>query len=56
MSPAGLPRVVLLAEALVLLSIGIREVVTGSWIGALLAWTLGLLALLSTWVLVSQRR
>lgn len=56
MPPAGLPAIVLLAEALVFTSVGIREALTGSWVGAVLAWSLALLALLNTWALVSQRR
>ena len=45
----------LLVEALVLFALGIREVATRSWVGAILAWSLGLLALLNAWA-VERRR
>jgi hypothetical protein len=44
----------LIFEGMVLLSLGIRETVAGSWLGALLAWGLAILAALSARALQSR--
>lgn len=56
MQPAGIAGRFLLLEGLVLVALGIRELATRSWIGAILAWTLGLLALLNAWALDRRHR
>lgn len=56
MPTAGIPGTLLLIEGVVLVALGIRELATRSWIGTILAWSLGLLALLNAWALERRHR
>lgn len=56
MPAAGMPGTILVIEGVVLVALGIRELATRSWIGAILAWSLGLLALLNAWALERRHR
>lgn len=52
----GIPVVVLLLEGIVLFAVGLRELVTGSIVGAVLAWGLGSAAILSAWDIERRRQ
>ncbi len=52
----GLPTIILLVDGAILLGLGIRDSLTGSWPGAVLAGSLGLLFVVSPWVFESRRR
>ena len=56
MRGASVPAIVLLVEALVFLAVGVREAVTRSWLGFLVASGLGFVAFLSAWTLEIRRR
>lgn len=56
MPATGLPAIVLLIEGLVFASVGIRETATGSWLGALLAWSLAFLAFLNAGTIQRRRQ
>jgi hypothetical protein len=55
MPMGGLAGTFLLMEAAVFFAVGIREVATRSWVGAILAWGLGFLALLNAWAIGPRR-
>jgi hypothetical protein len=56
MKLSGIPAVVLLLEGLVLFAIGVRELVTGSLVGAILGWGLGSVAILNAWAIERRRQ
>lgn len=45
---------VLLIEGVVLLAIGMRELISGSTVGCLVAWGLGALAILNAWAIARR--
>lgn len=51
-----IPALVLLFTGAALVALGIRDSVTGAWLGAALAGTLGVLFMLGPWALESRRR
>jgi len=56
MTLSQVPALALLITGVALVALGIRDSVTGSWVGAVLAGGLGVLFMLSPWALESRRR
>lgn len=56
MAIGRLPGTVLLIEGVVLVGVSIRESLTGSWLGGVLAGSLGLLFLATAWAVEDRRR